>query len=134
MTLMAPPDMWTSNRFREGGIVAWVFTNRQLEGRGGYWVLSPSGNCWRYCNSVLPRSCPLEQCLQRVLPPSSSLKAPRGAWRNRNEPASLQAPPATATPHTFFLIGGRNLARHHGGLLRGKNRRIFASTFARGWA
>src|SRR5205823_5427249 len=43
---MAPPDMWTSNRFREGGIVAWMFTKRQLEGRGGYWVLSPSGNCW----------------------------------------------------------------------------------------
>ena len=40
-------DMWTSNRFREGGIVALMFTKRQLEGRGGYWVLAPSGNCWR---------------------------------------------------------------------------------------
>src|SRR5207248_937200 len=47
---MAPPDMWTSNRFREGGIVAWMFTKRQLEGRGGYWVLSPSGNCWFLIN------------------------------------------------------------------------------------
>src|SRR2546423_333683 len=42
---MATPDMWTSNRLWEGGIVALIFTKRQLKGRGGYWVVSPSGNC-----------------------------------------------------------------------------------------
>jgi hypothetical protein len=29
--------------------------------------------------------------MQRVFPPSSSLKAPLGAWRNRNELTQLQA-------------------------------------------
>src|SRR5216683_5197681 len=42
---MATPDMWTSNRFREGGIFALMFTKRQPEWRGGYWGLSLSGNC-----------------------------------------------------------------------------------------
>src|SRR2546421_10554079 len=42
---MATPDMWTSNRLWEGGIVALIFTKRQLKGRGGYWVVSLSGNC-----------------------------------------------------------------------------------------
>lgn len=37
--------METTNRFREGGIVALMFTKRQLEGRGRYWGASPSGNC-----------------------------------------------------------------------------------------
>src|SRR6266849_875457 len=27
-------------------IVAWMFTKSQLGGRRGYWVWSPSGNCW----------------------------------------------------------------------------------------
>src|SRR5713101_3517791 len=42
---MATPDMWTSNRFREGGIFALMFTKRQPEWCGGYWGLSLSGNC-----------------------------------------------------------------------------------------
>src|SRR5712692_10301411 len=42
---MSTPDMWTSNRFREGGIFALMFTKRQPEWRGGYWGLSLSGNC-----------------------------------------------------------------------------------------
>jgi len=46
---MATPDMGTSTRFREGGIVALMFTKRQLKGRGSYWILSPSGNC---CTSI----------------------------------------------------------------------------------
>src|SRR2546423_8095708 len=46
---MATPDMWTSNRLWEGGIVALIFTKRQLKGRGGYWVVSPSGNCCVFC-------------------------------------------------------------------------------------
>jgi len=37
--------METSNRFREGAIVALMFTKRQLAGRGRYWGSSPSGNC-----------------------------------------------------------------------------------------
>src|SRR5712692_1355798 len=45
---MATPDMWTSNRFREGGIFALMFTKRQPEWRGGYWGLSLSGNCCHY--------------------------------------------------------------------------------------
>src|SRR5438128_179969 len=43
---MTPSDIETSNRFCEGGIVALMFTKRQLEGRGRYWGASPSGNCW----------------------------------------------------------------------------------------
>src|SRR5439155_1800581 len=60
-------------------------------------------------NSVLPRSCPLRHCMQRVLPPSPSLKAPRGAWRNRNELPLLQAATASLRHRTLFssLIGGR---------------------------
>src|SRR5713226_7341011 len=27
-------------------IIVWMFTKSQLGGRCGYWVWSPSGNCW----------------------------------------------------------------------------------------
>src|SRR6478735_8014916 len=43
---MATPDMETSNCACEGCIVAWRFTKRQPGGRGDYWGLSLSGNCW----------------------------------------------------------------------------------------
>src|SRR4029450_176941 len=43
---MATPDMETSNWACEGCIVAWRFTKRQPGGRGDYWGLSLSGNCW----------------------------------------------------------------------------------------
>ena len=49
--------MGTSTRFREGGIVALMFTKRQLKGRGSYWILSPSGNCWfytKYSDRIIP--------------------------------------------------------------------------------
>src|SRR5437016_12041467 len=84
--------------------------------------------------SVLPRSCPLRHCMQRVLPPSESLKAPRGAWRNRNELPLLQAATASLRHRALFssLIGGRKTTTPpHGGFLRGKNRAILASTFSR---
>src|SRR2546430_12243427 len=43
---MATPDPKTSNGFSVQGIFAWGFTKRQPGGRGGYRVLSLSGNCW----------------------------------------------------------------------------------------
>src|SRR4029453_9574222 len=43
---MATLAMETSNYSCEGCIVAWRFTKRQPGGRGDYWVLSLSGNCW----------------------------------------------------------------------------------------
>src|SRR2546427_1601032 len=42
---MATPDPKTSNGFSVQGIFAWGFTKRQPGGRGGYRVLSLSGNC-----------------------------------------------------------------------------------------
>src|SRR5436190_18878364 len=44
---MATPDPKTSNGFSVQGIFAWGFTKRQPGGRGGYRVLSLSGNCWQ---------------------------------------------------------------------------------------
>jgi hypothetical protein len=44
---MATLAMETSNCSCEGCIVAWRFTKRQPGGRGDYWVLSLSGNCWK---------------------------------------------------------------------------------------
>ena len=44
---MAKPPVKTSHRSIERGIVALMFTNRQLGYRGGYWGLSLSGNCCR---------------------------------------------------------------------------------------
>src|SRR5438094_743018 len=46
---MATPDPKTSNGFSVQGIFAWGFTKRQPGGRGGYRVLSLSGNC---CTSL----------------------------------------------------------------------------------
>src|SRR2546423_15584730 len=73
---MATPDMWTSNRLWEGGIVALIFTKRQLKGRGGYWVVSPSGNC---CASRHEAKHPLASLLRtadtrkRALPTQAEL-------------------------------------------------------------
>src|SRR6266404_7874761 len=46
---MATPVLRTSNRSRERGIVALMFTKRQPGYRGGYWVLLLSGNCCQRC-------------------------------------------------------------------------------------
>src|SRR5712691_12024047 len=43
---MANPVLRTSNRPREGGIVAWMFTKSQWGDRRSYCVSSLSGNCW----------------------------------------------------------------------------------------
>src|SRR5947209_7359166 len=43
--LVATPDRKTSNRFREGPIVAERFTKRPPGGHGDSWVLLLSGNC-----------------------------------------------------------------------------------------
>ena len=53
---MANPVLSTSNRGRERGIVAFMFTKRQLEYRGGDWVLSCSGNCC-YINIIRMFAC-----------------------------------------------------------------------------
>src|SRR5438093_8495560 len=54
---MATPDPKTSNGFSVQGIFAWGFTKRQPGGRGGYRVLSLSGNCCRVLTSF---------CLHRI--------------------------------------------------------------------
>src|SRR5437870_6910585 len=51
---MATPDPKTSNGFSVQGIFAWGFTKRQPGGRGGYRVLSLSGNCWKSCRDDPP--------------------------------------------------------------------------------
>src|SRR6266851_1458732 len=33
-------------------IIVWMFTKSQLGGRCGYWVWSPSGNCWALVRTV----------------------------------------------------------------------------------
>jgi integrase len=43
---MATPVLRILNHSRERVIVALMFTKRQAGYRGGYWVLSLSGNCW----------------------------------------------------------------------------------------
>jgi hypothetical protein len=50
---MATLAMETSNCSCEGCIVAWRFTKRQPGGRGDYWVLSLSGNCWRAAKNIV---------------------------------------------------------------------------------
>src|SRR5438128_2190249 len=46
MIAMATPIVKTSERSSEGRIFASRFTKRQVRYRGGYEVLSTSGNCW----------------------------------------------------------------------------------------
>src|SRR5256885_5468062 len=50
---MATPDPKTSNGFSVQGIFAWGFAKRQPGGRGGYRVLSLSGNCWKKSEAPL---------------------------------------------------------------------------------
>jgi choline dehydrogenase-like flavoprotein len=47
MIAMATPIVKTSERSSEGRIFASRFTKRQVRYRGGYEVLSTSGNCWQ---------------------------------------------------------------------------------------
>src|SRR5437773_2508463 len=55
---MATPDPKTSNGFSVQGIFAWGFTKRQPGGRGGYRVLSLSGNCWtKDIFNIFPHAC-----------------------------------------------------------------------------
>ena len=67
---------------------------------------------------------------------ASSISKPEGAVRRMEEPQRADAISgcisSSATPLTFFTHRGTNHTRHHGGFLRGKNRAILASTFARG--
>src|SRR5438445_358196 len=49
MIAMATPIVKTSERSSEGRIFASRFTKRQVRYRGGYEVLSTSGNCCRTC-------------------------------------------------------------------------------------
>src|SRR5713101_6300899 len=55
MIAMATPIVKTSERSSEGRIFASRFTKRQVRYRGGYEVLSTSGNCCGFFISLMAR-------------------------------------------------------------------------------
>jgi hypothetical protein len=91
--------MRTSNRSRERAIFARMFTQRQLGGRVGYWVLWLVGNCWGFSASVTfdkrSRSTPLEH-LRGML--AGFWGAPIIRRVGVHDPAGLPASPAPQ-PH-----------------------------------
>src|SRR5437660_984739 len=81
MIAMATPIVKASERSSAGRIFASRFTKRQVRYRGGYKVLSTSGNCWSFFVSLLCREGSWERLelplhAGSLFPPRSALLLP----------------------------------------------------------
>ena len=128
--------MKTSNRSIERGIIALMFTNRQLGYHGGYWGLSLSGNCCPVCKLGRPRRpqpfvCALAWSAdQRDYQPAEHQKVPRlGAAKvplERVKHLVYLAGDACAIPHVSRSCVGWDV-----GCIQHTQERVFFQAFSR---